>query len=463
MSIFKSLSREQKEAVGLLQIGTFLEYFDLMLYVHMAVVLNEIFFPKTDPHTASLIAAFAFCSTFVLRPFGALLFGYIGDRIGRKTTVIITTMMMSTSCIIMANLPTYAQIGIAAAWIVTICRIAQGVSSMGEIMAAKVYMTEITKPPVQYPAVSFIGVAGSVGSVAALGIATLVTTVGFNWRIAFWIGAGIALVGSIARTRLRETPEFVEQINTFRMKRKNNENKKINTEALLDENCKINDSRINKATMGAFSLINYGWPICFYLVYMYFNPILKNKFGYTSEDIIFHNFLLSLIQLARVIVISLLSYRIHPLKVLRFFGIVFFSFAVFFPYLLNSVTEWYHIFALQTIISIFTIGSVPADAILIKHFPVLRRVMLAGVLFSFAGAIAYIITSFGLVYLTEFFGHYGLLVITLPVALSYLWAVNHYAVLEGVPVLKISSMFCYSHEKTLAVNQTESQKIKNKE
>jgi MFS family permease len=119
-SIFKSLTREQKEAIGLLQIGTFLEYFDLMLYVHMAILLNELFFPKTDPHTAALLSAFAFCSTFVLRPFGALIFGYIGDHIGRKTTVIITTMLMSTSCIIMANLPTYAEVGITAAWLVAV-------------------------------------------------------------------------------------------------------------------------------------------------------------------------------------------------------------------------------------------------------------------------------------------------------------------------------------------------------
>ena len=75
-----SLTREQKEAVGLLSIGTFLEYFDLMLYVHMAVLLNELFFPKYDPFTNSLLSAFAFCSTYLLRPFGALLFGYIGDN-----------------------------------------------------------------------------------------------------------------------------------------------------------------------------------------------------------------------------------------------------------------------------------------------------------------------------------------------------------------------------------------------
>ena len=83
-----SLNRAQKEAVCLLSIGTFLEYFDLMLYVHMAVLLNELFFPKTDPFTDSLLSAFAFCSIFVFRPFGALIFGYIGDNIGRKATIV---------------------------------------------------------------------------------------------------------------------------------------------------------------------------------------------------------------------------------------------------------------------------------------------------------------------------------------------------------------------------------------
>ena len=114
MSDSNKLNKQQREAVGLLSIGTFLEYFDLMLYVHMAVLLNELFFPKTDPFTASLISAFSFCSTFVFRPLGALIFGYIGDTIGRKTTIIITTFLMAISCLVMANLPTYAQIGITA-------------------------------------------------------------------------------------------------------------------------------------------------------------------------------------------------------------------------------------------------------------------------------------------------------------------------------------------------------------
>ena len=99
MGLFSSLSRDQKEAIGLLQIGTFLEYFDLMLYVHMAVLLNDLFFPRTDPHTASLLTACAFCSTFIFRPVGAIIFGWMGDTIGRKSTIVITTVIMSISCL----------------------------------------------------------------------------------------------------------------------------------------------------------------------------------------------------------------------------------------------------------------------------------------------------------------------------------------------------------------------------
>ena len=195
--------KEQKEAIGLLAIGTFLEYFDLMLYVHMAILLNELFFPKTDPSTTQLLSAFAFCSTYVLRPVGALIFGYIGDHVGRKITVIITTIMMSLSCLTMANLPTYAQIGITASWLITICRIVQGMSSMGEIIGAELYLTETIKPPNRYPAVAIIVVASALGGTVALFVATMVTSYGGNWRLAFLIGTVIALIGFMARLTLR--------------------------------------------------------------------------------------------------------------------------------------------------------------------------------------------------------------------------------------------------------------------
>ncbi|XVN41542.1 MAG: MFS transporter [Rickettsia endosymbiont of Argas persicus] len=185
---FSSLTKQQKEAVGLLSIGTFLEYFDLMLYVHMAVLLNELFFPKADIHTQAIYAALAFCSTYVVRPFGALIFGWIGDNIGRKAIVIITTFMMACSCIIMATLPTYNQIGITATLLMVMCRIIQSLSSSGEIVGVQLYLTELTKPPLRYFVVALILSTADLGGMGALLVASFTTMQDVNWRIAFsWV------------------------------------------------------------------------------------------------------------------------------------------------------------------------------------------------------------------------------------------------------------------------------------
>ena len=423
MSILGSLNREQKEAVGLLQIGTFLEYFDLMLYVHMAVLLNEIFFPKTDPHTAALVTAFAFCSTYVLRPFGALVFGYIGDNIGRKTTVIMTTMMMSVSCVIMANLPTYEQIGITAAVLVTGCRIIQGMSSMGEIIGALVYMTEITKPPAQYPAVAFIAVASSLGAVCALGVAALVTHFDFNWRNAFWVGATIAVVGSLARTRLRETPEFLKA-------------KKYHKKGRTIDDPIRDETKGTSKTFLAFVAIYCGWPLSFYLVFMYFNAPLRQSFGMSAEDIILHNFYLSVIFLITFVTWAFLSYRNHPLAIIKIRASLSLVFALFLPFLISVASSPFHIFLIQTMLLVLSLASTPTEPILIRSFSVLRRFTASSVIYALTRAVMYIVTSFGLVYLTRWFGHYGLWTIIFPVTFAFLWGVRHFEVLEGLRLPK---------------------------
>ncbi|MGU9987616.1 MFS transporter, partial [Rickettsia sp. wq] len=280
-----SLTKIQKEAIGLLSIGTFLEYFDLMLYIHMAVLLNELFFPKADPHTAALFSAMAFCSTYLLRPFGALIFGWIGDNIGRKNTVVITTLLMSVSCIVMANLPTYAEVGMTATCIVTICRMIQGMTSMGEVVGAELYLTEIIKPPIQYPAVTLVALCCILGGTVALGVASLVTSYGLNWRLAFWVGAGIALVGAIARTALKETTEFVNakrQINMILQSDNANKNKIIS-------NHPIYNIRTSKKTIIAVFLIHCAYPVCFYFTYVHCGNILKTTFNYSAVQVIHQN------------------------------------------------------------------------------------------------------------------------------------------------------------------------------
>lgn len=420
MSFFRALNKTQKETVGLLQVGTFLEYFDLMLYVHMAVVLNDIFFPKTDPHTAALISAFAFCSTYVLRPAGALIFGYIGDNIGRKPTVILTTMMMSVSCIIMANLPTYSQIGITAAWAVTICRIMQGISSMGEIMGAEIYMAELTKPPVRYPAVAFIGVASYAGAVCALAVAFLVTRYAFNWRLAFLIGAAVAVIGSIARTRLRETPEFLQK--KFQ--------KKTNT--LIPE-------KLGQKTMFAYFLISCGWPLSFYLAYIYFNPILKENFQYTSDDIILHNFLLSIVAFIALAYFAFLSYKVHPLKIVKMRGLALCLLTLFIPFIIQNATHYAYIFALQVFLLVATLATNPAVPVFFQYIPTLKRVTMTSFIYALSRAVMYVITSFSLVYLTEAFSYYGLWLIMIPVVGGFLWGVRHFEILEKMSTDKLSS------------------------
>lgn len=430
MSFLSSLSSNQKEAIGLLQIGTFLEYFDLMLYVHMIVLLNELFFPKTDPHTAALLTALAFCSTYVLRPFGALIFGWLGDNIGRKTTVVITTLLMSMSCILMANVPTYEQIGITASWIVTGCRIVQGMSSLGEIVGAQIYVSEFVRPPAQYVAVSFLGIASGVGSTAALAVASLVTIAGLNWRIAFWMGAGIAVVGSIARVRLRETPEFIDM--KLRLKKKiktraNNKAQPLNIRK-LKESLSL---PVSKQTYVAYFLVYCGWPLSFYLGLLYFNPILQSKFQYSASDVIHHNFYLSILPLIGCGLWTFLSQRIPPLKILRARARALFVFTLFLPILILGAKHHWQIFAIQAFILVVSLTAIPGDSIFVTHFPVFKRFTAVSVLYALTRALMYIVTSFSLVYLTEFLSYYGLWLVMLPVILGHLWGVNHFEKLEN--------------------------------
>jgi MFS transporter, MHS family, proline/betaine transporter len=425
METLSSLSREKKEAIGLLSIGTFLEYFDLLLYVHMAVLLNALFFPKTDPHTTALLAAFAFCSSYVLRPLGALIFGYLGDNIGRKSTVVITTTMMSLSCFTMANLPTYDQIGITAAYIVTICRIVQGMATMGEVIGADLYITELTKPPIQYPAVTLIAVFGVLGGTVALGVASLVTSFGLNWRSAFWLGTLVAVIGAVARTRLRETPDFADakrRVKNAVIKAKHDPNL-LNKSAIWSE--KVN----NKTALSLF-FIECSWPVCFYFAYMYCGNILKVTFHFSPEAIIHQNFIVSMIQLFSWLIVAYLSYVIHPLKILRMRLVIFLFFVALCPYMLNNITSPYQIMAIQAFIAVFGFMGTPAVPIFYKHLPIFRRFTYATFSYALSRAFVYVVTSFGLVYLSTFFGNYVVLVVMIPTAAAFIYALHHFETLE---------------------------------
>lgn len=432
MGVFNSLTRDQKEAVGLLQIGTFLEYFDLMLYVHMAVLLNDIFFPKTDPHTSSVLAAFTFCSTFVLRPFGALIFGYIGDYVGRKATVILTTMLMAFSCLMMTGLPTYAQIGITASWLMITCRILQGLSSMGEIIGAEIYITELIKPPLQYPAVGMIGLSAALGSFAALGVASLVTLGEMNWRIAFLIGGAIAALGSSARSRLRETPDFVDMQRKYKNSMQELDSEGLGYAARMLAKLNKNISKkANYRTLLACFFIQAGWPVCFYFTYVFCGGLLKNNLGYSADQVIHHNLFISVFQALSFLFYIVLSYKIYPLKLLRAKIFIFIPFVFAIPYIFDNSNSLQNILFVQLMLMAFPLNGGPAMSIVITHFPIFRRFSYSSFIYALSRALVYVITSFGFIYLHDYFGNWAFFFILMPTLLGFWWAVKHFERLEN--------------------------------
>ncbi len=422
---FSDLKRKDKETIGLLSIGTFLEYFDLMLYIHMAVLLNELFFPKTDPHTEKLLMALAFCSTYVMRPIGALFFGWLGDNIGRKSTVIITTMMMAISCVVMASLPTYAQIGISAAWIVTICRVIQGMASMGEAIGAEIYITEYTKPPVQYPMVGMVSICSILGTNAALAVASLVTLNNFNWRIAFLIGAVIALVGAIARTTLRETPIF------FNAKKKFKEIQEISYGILTKiEDKEIYQEKVSLKTSILFFFIHCSWPMCFYIIYMHYGSVLKHNFSFSANQVIQQNFIVSIIGFMQWFLILFLSYKINPCKIAKFRAYGFLIISIIVSYLSTFASSSTDIMIIQSLLMLFTLNTFPVTPIFLKNLPVLKRFTYTAMIYAISRCITPVICSFSLIYLVDYFGNYGLLVLMLPITIGYLLGLDHFEKLE---------------------------------
>ena len=149
---------------------------------------------------------------------------------------------------------------------------------------------------------------------------------------------------------------------------------------------------------------------------------------YTAEHIINHNLFLTILSFAIGISIIFLSKKIHPLKILRIRAILSSVVLFLIPFL--SLTNIYTLTTIQVLLTVFTLGTLPAIPIFFKHFPVHRRFTYSSMLYAVSRAFMYVVTSFGLVYLTSALGPYGMWVIVLPVSIGFLWGVDHFAKLE---------------------------------
>jgi MFS family permease len=428
-----------KKAVIFLQAGTFLEYFDLMLFVHMSVLLNTFFFPQSDPYIAGIISAFAFSSSYILRPFAALIFGFLGDRYGRKPTVMITMMMMGIPCGILTILPTYQEWGITSTVIVTLCRMLQGMSSLGEIVGAEIYLIETIKRPQQYSAVALLAVSASLGSFVALSLSSMAAaSSGNNWRWVFSVGLTIAFAGSFVRTRLRETPEFVDMKLRLKKAIEKGNKKEISHIQRRTKQEDIHTPREDYKTVFMAFLMQCCSPLCFYFGYMYCGVILKTVCHYTPAQIIYQNLLVAVIKLFAMFVIVFLVRYIYPLKILKVKLCIFLVFILSVPYVLENIHESTDpliiehnarlIFWIQSFCIVFTPSTV--SPIVYAHFPILKRFTYASWPFAISRAVMSV-GCFGIVVMVSWVGSYwGILFIFLPIILAFAIGLAHFSYLE---------------------------------
>ncbi|WP_028927503.1 MFS transporter [Pseudonocardia acaciae] len=197
-------------------VGTTVEWYDFFLYATAAsLVFPALFFPADDPVVGTLLAFGTFAVGFVARPIGGLLFGHIGDRLGRKRTLVATMVLMGAATALIGLLPGVATIGLAAPVLLVVLRILQGLAVGGEWGGAVLLATENAPPGKigrfgSVPQVGLgLGLALGTGVFALLGEALgREAFASYGWRIAFVLSVVLVAVGLVVRLRVLETPEF---------------------------------------------------------------------------------------------------------------------------------------------------------------------------------------------------------------------------------------------------------------
>jgi MFS transporter, MHS family, proline/betaine transporter len=196
-------------------IGNVLEWYDFALYGYFAPVFAAMFFPS-EQASVSLLSAFGvFAIGFLARPLGALLFGYIGDTIGRRDALAWSVILMAIPTVIVGLLPTYETIGIAAPLALTLCRFLQGLSVGGEFTGSVTFLVEHAAPSQRGYIGSWAGFSAQVGALLGSGVGAFVASImtdealhQWGWRLPFLLGSLIAVVGWYLRTHIPESPAF---------------------------------------------------------------------------------------------------------------------------------------------------------------------------------------------------------------------------------------------------------------
>ena len=203
--------------------GTTVEYYDFLLYATMtALVFDRLFFPDSDPSTAAMAAFGTLAAGYVARPLGGIAFGHIGDRFGRKRTLVATMSLMGVASFLIGCLPTYETIGRAAPVLLVLLRVGQGIAVGGEWGGATLMVAEHAEPSTRgrWNGVTQMGAAlgGLLSTAVVLALSGLsdAALMSWGWRVPFWLSAALLVIGLYVRSAVAESPVFTEAQQTAR-------------------------------------------------------------------------------------------------------------------------------------------------------------------------------------------------------------------------------------------------------
>src|SRR4051794_25351008 len=196
--------------------STIVEWYDFTLYLYFATVLSRVFFGGGANSLLATLGGFAIA--YLMRPLGAIVFGHIGDRHGRRTMLLFSVALMTAAMLATALLPTRAAIGPAAGWLLILLRCVMGFSVGGEYTGVVAYLLEGAPERRRGLLASSASAASEVGGLLAVGVAALTVAslsegqlASWGWRIPFFFGAALAASVWIARSTMQESPEFERQ------------------------------------------------------------------------------------------------------------------------------------------------------------------------------------------------------------------------------------------------------------
>ena len=198
-------------------VGTMIEWYDFYIFGMLSTTISTQFFPKGDPTAALLSTLAIFAAGFIVRPFGALVFGRLGDLIGRKYTFLLTLVLMGGSTFLIGLVPSYNSIGIWAPILVLLLRLIQGLALGGEYGGAATYVAEYSPAGKRGFYTSWIQTTATIGLFVALGVIMLVKQsmpdAEFNaewggWRYPFWVSILLVIISIYIRLKMKESPLF---------------------------------------------------------------------------------------------------------------------------------------------------------------------------------------------------------------------------------------------------------------